>query len=765
MDSALRPEFVRADAREKVTGSAVYTGDLHVPGLLTVRILRSPFPRARLLRIDVSRAAAMPGVEVVLTGEDLKGMDPYFGVAMKDQPILAIDVVRHEGEPVAAVAAGDPATAEAALKLIDVEYEEEKPLLDPLEALRPEAPLVHTAMRSSSLFSDLSQLGFRPGTNICHHYHYHQGDVESGFREADIVLDDTFRLPAIHAVPLEPFVSIAHATPEEVTVWSSTQHPFPVQKDIALLFGLPVNAVRVIVPYIGGSFGSKAYSKVEPLAVALAYKARKPVKVELSMEEMFRTITRHPAVIRSRVGVKLDGTLVAKKVEVILDTGAYADTGPRVANKAGYRAPGPYRIPHVWVDCYAVYTNNVPAGSYRGFGAPQVGWACESQMDMVAERLGLDPLELRKRNLLGRGEIFASGKRPIDCDIGQILGRAAEMIGWDDPLPSCPPGKRRGRGLALGFKDGGGSRTVSHASIRLHADGCATVLAGSVEVGQGAYTALRSIAAKELGLPVEKVRLSPPDTAISPYDQATSMSRTTVSMGLAIQRAAEAVKKELARVACDLWDAPPEQVRLEDGRVWRGGEGVPYGKVIEAHFGMPVGELSGNGVVRMADEGGVIGDRSFWEISAGAAEIEVDEATGVIQVLRYASVIDAGHAIHRELVETQDEGASLQGIGAALFEEMVVEDGQLINPNLIDYRLPSFEDLPGEFRSDVLEQGGGPGPYGAKGVSESGNISAPPAIANALARATGVRVKELPLSPERVWRALQEHREEKAERK
>ncbi|MDA1001003.1 MAG: xanthine dehydrogenase family protein molybdopterin-binding subunit [bacterium] len=754
VDKNHRSDPLRVDAREKVTGQATYTGDLCIPDMLTARVLRSPLPRARIRSIDVSAAASLPGVAGVLTGDDLREMDPYFGVAMKDQPILAIDVVRHEGEPVAAVVAKDPAVAEAALNLIDVDYEEEDPILDPVEAMKEDAPIVHETMRPSVLFSDIHTLRFRPGTNICHHYHYDKGDVEKGFEEADLVLEDTFRLPAIHAVPLEPFISIAQVQSGEVTIWSSTQHPFPVQKDIALLFGLPVNAVRVIVPYIGGSFGSKAYSKAEPLAVALAWKVGKPVKVELSMEEMFRSITRHPAVVKSRVGVRGDGTLVAKKVEIIIDTGAYADTGPRVANKAGYRAPGPYRIPHLWVDCYAVYTNNIPSGSYRGFGAPQVGWACESQMDMIAEQLALDPVEIRKKNLLNRGDIYVPGKRPLDCDVHEILGRALDLVGWDAPLKSSP-GKRRGRGIAMGFKDGGGSQTVSQASIRLHADGCATVLMGSVEVGQGAFTVMRIIAAKELGLPLEKVRLSPPDTAISPYDQATSMSRTTVSMGQAVKRACDNVRSALAKAAGDLWDMPLEKITVADGQVFRDGEGHSYGEVIEAYFGMPVGELGGDGMVRMEDEGGVVGDRSFWEISVGAAEVEVDESTGAIEVCRYASVIDAGYAIHRELVETQDEGASMQGIGAALFEEMVVEDGQLINPNLIDYRVPTFEDLPKEFRSDILEQGGGPGPYGAKGVSESGNIAASPAIANALAQATGVRIKELPLSPERVWLALQ----------
>ncbi|MFQ5694233.1 MAG: xanthine dehydrogenase family protein molybdopterin-binding subunit, partial [Nitrospinota bacterium] len=515
-----------------------------------------------------------------------------------------IDVVRHEGEPVAAVVAKDPAVAQAALQLIEVDYEEETPVLDPLEAMKEGALLVHETMRPSGLFSDLHTLSFRPGTNICHHYHYHQGDVEKGFREADLILEDTFRAPAIHTVPLEPFVAIAQVRPGEITVWSSTQHPFPVQKDIAQLFGLPVNAVRVIVPFIGGSFGSKAYSKIEPLAVALSRRAGKPVKVELSMEEMFRSITRHAAVVTSRVGVRRDGTLVAKEVTVVIDTGAYADTGPRVANKAGYRAPGPYRIPHLRVDCYAVYTNNIPAGSYRGFGAPQVGWACESQMDMIAERLEMDPVTVRKKNLLRRGEIYVPRKRPIDCDIEELLDRALELVGWNTPLEASP-GKRRGRGVAMGFKDGGGSRTVSHAAIRLHADGSATVLMGSVEAGQGSYTAMRTIAAKELGLPPEKVRLSPPDTAIVPYDQATSMSRTTVSMGLAVKRAAEALRDELARIACDLWDVPPEQIAVRDGRVFRNGEGVPYGKVIEAHFGMPVGEVSGSGCVRKEEDGAV----------------------------------------------------------------------------------------------------------------------------------------------------------------
>ncbi|MDR7520397.1 MAG: xanthine dehydrogenase family protein molybdopterin-binding subunit [Armatimonadota bacterium] len=736
---------MRLDAEHKVTGAARFTADLPVPEAIAARVVRSPYPHARVVRVDVSRAAALPGVVAVLTRDDLPPA-PYFGVAYRDQPIVATDRVRFVGEPVSAVAAVDTPTADAACQLIDVEYRPLPDLPTVEAAIAPGAPVLHETLEPSGLFGDLGNLSPVPQTNICHHAQFVQGDVEQGLAEADLVFEDRFLVPAVAPLPLEPHAVVAHWMGDGVVVWSSTQHPFPVAQDLARLFGLPLSRVRVIAPPVGGGFGMKAYSKLEPLAVALARKAGRPVRLILDGEEVFQLLTRHAAVCTVKVGVRRDGTLVARRYTVYLDTGAYADTGPRVANKVALRALGPYRTPHARVDVYCVYTTKVPAGSMRGFGGPQVAWATERQMDLVAHRLGLDPLEVRRRNVVRRGEVVRPGKPPMDCEPLEMLERAADLIGWGKPLP-----RGRGRGLAFGFKDGGGSRTVSTAVVRLHADGSATVSSGSVEIGQGASTILRQIVSLELGVPLQQVTLSPPDTAAVPYDQATSMSRTTVSMGLAVLEAARDVLAQVREFAAEWWGVPVETVEAGGGEVRAGARRATYAEVVAGAFGMPAGEVIGRGYVRTRPGEH---DRSFWEMGVGAAEVEVDPETGAVRVVRYVSVVDAGKAINRDLCEGQDEGAAVQGLGHALFEALRFEGGHLLNGSLLEYRVPLAEDVPEEFRSEVVEHGGGPGPYGAKGVAEGGIVAVAPAVGNAVQAATGVAVTELPLTPENLWRMM-----------
>ncbi len=742
----------RLDAVEKVTGRAKFTTDLRVPGMAEVKIWRSPLPHGCLRRIDATKALEVPGVLAVLTGADLADIDPFYGPAFKDQPILAIDKIRYAGEPVAAVIAETEAIAAEASSLLDVEIEE-LPAVTTIEAALAEgAPTLHESFRSSGHFRDLASLKPVPEKNLCQHSHYERGDVDKAFVEADVIVEETFTVPTVFHYAMEPHATVARWDDAGITIWSSTQHPFPVRKELSEIFHFPLAKIQVIVPYVGGAYGSKCYTKLEPLAVAASRKVKRPVRLALTVEEACKTIVRHAARCRFKTGAKRDGTIVARECTIHLDTGAYADVGPRVAKKAGYRAPGPYRIPNLRIDSYAVMTNSVPSGAYRGYGTPQVTWAGESQLDMIAERIGMDPVEFRLRNLLTRGEEYAKGDRPIDGDLLQGLRALAEGIRWAKPAPTG-----RARGLAVGFKDGGGTHTVSTALVRIHADGSVTLLAGSIEHGQGPRTALAQIAAEILHVPLSRMSVVTPDTAITPFDQGTSASRSTTLMGLAVANAAADARDQLVKAGAELLGISPEQISLEDDTLVAGAKRLSFGEVVSGYFGMPGGELIGSGCFKPDTfEGTLGGATTYWEVGMGAAEVSVDPETGQLTLHSYISLADVGKAINPRECEGQDEGAAMQAIGHTLFEQLVREDGQILNPNLVDYRVPLVSDLPETFGTILIENADGPGPFGVKGVGESGTFCVAPAVANSLARLTGVRITDLPLTPERVWRALRE---------
>jgi len=734
----------RPDARAKVTGRARFTTDLALPGMAEGKVLRSPHPHARILAIETAEAARLPGVLAVLTAADLADLDPYFGHAVRDQPVLAIDRARYAGEPVAAVAATDARTAEAALRRIAVRYEP-LPAVTTLDAaLAPGAPAVQEPRARSTLFPDVRDVTPDPARNVCHHFRYRRGDPAAAFQDADLVVDDTFTLPSVHHHPLEPHGAIAQYAPGELTVWAGTQYPFAVRQMLAEMFGLPQSRVRVIVPYVGGAFGCRELMAVIPLAAALARKAGVPVRVLFSAEETARTLVRNAARVRIQTAVRRDGTLLGRRATIHLDAGAYSDQSPRSAKKTGYRVVGPYRIPHVEVESSAVFTNTVSAGAYRGFGAPEVCWAYESQMDAIAAALGMDPIALRQKNLLGRGEEYAPGDRPVDSDLPAALDALVAR------LPAGP-----GAGVACAIKDGGGTRTSSTAIVRLHADASATVLASSAEIGQGVQAVLARIAAAELGLDPARVAVTAPDTGVTPFDQRTNASRGTALLGQAVQEAARRVAEQVRAVAGEALGVAPDACRLEAGGVRAGDRRLSLGEVIQRFFRDAGGELLGCGYYRPGTGQTALGaTASFWEIGLGGAEVAVDRETGAITLRRYVTVSDAGRALDPAGVDGQDVGGVMMGLGPALFEALVYDDGQLLNASLVDYRLPVFGDLPGTLEAVILEGGGGPGPYGAKGVAEGSIIPVAPAIANAVFAATGARLRELPLTPERVWRAL-----------
>jgi CO/xanthine dehydrogenase Mo-binding subunit len=746
----------RADGRLKLSGQAEYTGDLRLPGMLYGAVLHSPVAHARIRSIDTSAAGQADGVVAVLTAADLTDIDPYYGHALRDRPVVALGQVRFPGEPVAVVAAESQAAADAAVTLIDVAYDE-LPIAASLEtALAPDAPLVHEKRARPGAAHGLGDLPDADG-NTCYSYSFRRGDTGRAFADAAVVVEGEYTFPAVYQYSMETHTTIAHWHGGELTLWSSCQHPFLVRQEIAALFGLPLEAVRIIVPFLGGGFGSKSYTKMEPLTAAIARKAGRPVRILNAVHESMITTRRHGMTARMRTAAAADGTLLGRECQAWLDTGAYADNGPRVTATAGDAAPGPYRWQALDVQAHCVYTNTSPSGSYRAFGATHLQWIAESQLDEVARRLGIDRLEIRRQNLLRPGEEVRPGGKPLDADLVSDVEKAARAIGWSEPPARSAARKRRGRGVSVGLL-AAGAHPVSMATVRMGPDGSVTVLNGTTELGQGARTVMAQIAAGVLHAPVGKVVVRGTDTRYTPYDRSTGASRSTTVAGLAVQRAAQDVLNSLLETAAAKLEAPPQLLEPVEGGIRDpGGRAMTHAELVRARFGFDGGELIGHGRVQPEGGSGSYAEGPvFWEVCVAGAEIEVDLDTGVVTVLRTSTVADVGKAINPQLVARQDEGATLQGLGNALFEEMhFAPDGMLLNDTLLSYRIPAFRDVPGTMRCSIVENGDGPGPFGAKGCGEGALAAVPAAVVNALADA-GVPMTTLPLTPERVWRRIRE---------
>jgi len=767
--------FRRLDYETKVTGRAQYLADMSVPGMLHGKILRSPYPHARITRIDASKAAKVPGVMAVLTRDDIlhdEGIEPFYGPVFKDQTIVATEKVRHVGDPVAAVAALTIDAAEAALKLIEVDYEELPAVLDVAQALKPGAILVHDSVKlPTSGFADLAELKPIDGTNLCTHFKLNRGDIDQGFAAADHIFEDTFTLPATQHSFLETHACIAAVEPGgRITVWATTQNPFVVRTQLANIFKVPVARVRVIVPYLGGGYGGKVYPKVEPITVALSQQAGRPVRLVLTREEVFYTITKHAAVIRMKTGVKNDGTLIARECEIHLDTGAYAEIGPRVAKKSGYTAAGPYKIPNLKIDSYSVYTNKPPAGAFRGFGVSQSAWAVESQMDIIAAALKMDPVELRKQNGYDEGDKFVTEETLRAIGLKQCIDEVAQSIGWDSNRfessrvqePALSPSKgsiggslRRGKGVACMIK-ATITPSISCAVVKLNEDASLSIYAGTVEMGQGSETVLAQIAGKELGIALQTIQVLGVDTDVVPYDLTTSSSRSTFHMGKAVQLAARHILRQLKQIVVEEWHVPEEKISFADGKIRLPEAQLDYAEVMFKRFGMQGGTLVGDGQVKTTtkDEFGEKSTSAFWFLAAGGAEVEVDIDTGKFKLLKYATAVDVGKALNPLGCRQQLAGAAITGIGQAMFEEIAYDNGQMINPNSVDYVLPSLGDMPPVIDTIAVEVPDRNGPFGAKGIGESALIPVAPAIANAIYDAVGVRIKDLPIKAEKIYLAL-----------
>jgi CO/xanthine dehydrogenase Mo-binding subunit len=743
----------RPDSVGKVTGAAQFVSDIALPGMLHAHLLRSPHPHARIRSIDASAALAMPGVVDVLTDADIAGLNHRWGLFLRDRPLIAVDKVRYVGDPVAAVIAEDEYAAEEALDAVAIDYEELPFVIEAEDAVAPGAPLVHEQHETLKDFYFRGEARPIAGSNIYQSYAYAQGDVEAAFAVADHVFEDSFRFPMVFHYALEPHCVVASWDGQGFTLWSCAQAPGAVQKVVSQIFGVPHARVRVIVPFVGGGFGGKASVKLDPLAAALAWKVGRPVRLCLSISESMLTARRLSASISLKTAVRSDGTILAKSVRVLMNGGAYADTGPAVAIKAANRAIGPYRIPNLSLTAQAAYTNTVPGAAFRSIGGPQAVWATEAQMDRIAQTLGIDPIELRHRNLLARGEAVRADLRPIDVEMAEALGLVSQSLG------RSASARFRGRGVALGISDPG-IMAVACATVRIQVDGSVLVLANSVEIGQGVRAVLAKVAADTLRQPLDRIHVAPPDTLTTPFDWGTGASRSTVIMGLAVERAAADARDKLLAMAADVLGVASDQLALTAGGVDAAGRRVSFRELMHQAFGIDSGEVVGHASVTPRDRDGDFARQPlFWETAAGGCEIDLDEETGEISVRRYVSVADVGRVMNRSAAEGQDEGAAVQGLGHGLFEELLYADGQPINANLFDYHVPTIDETPDEFRTVLIESGDGPGPGGARGMGEGAILPMAPAIANALANLCGARIAELPMTPERVWRALRAARE------
>jgi CO/xanthine dehydrogenase Mo-binding subunit len=743
----------RTDGPAKVTGRAQYTGDVQVPGLTYGKVLRSPYAHARIASIDASAALARPGVIAVLTGADIKDLpSPRYGHAVKDHPVIAMDKVRFVGEPVAVVIAEDELIAQEALEDVSVECEELPVVLTPEAALADGVPLVHDDSYREGMSAGHVEVDTSAKlTNVCQESHVRWGDVDAAFARAAHVVEGDFRYPMTYAYAMEPYTAVADWTDELLTVWSCAQHLYIVRNDVANVFGLPLNRVRVITPFIGGGYGSKSYTKIEPLTAACSWKARRPVRLQFTIEESILTTRADDSSIHLETAVDANGKVIARRGTVYLNTGAYAENSPLVCAKTAVRVVGPYAYEAVDIASYAVYTNTCPASSYRGFGVNQVTLAAEVQMDELAEKIGQDALEFKLSNLADSGQRFFPKKRGLTADLKGDVRQLADALGWGKPLAP-----NHGRGMAVAVTDSG-AQPVGRSEVRVHGDGSITVMTGATEMGQGSRTVLAQIAAEEFGVGLDQVRVLQSDTAMTPFARSTGADRTTTLEGRTVQGACREAKEQLRDMAANLLEAPPGDLRIEPGGVVIDEvRRMTWQEIIGRYYSISDMEVIGRADIREAGEWAEI--PPFWEPSIAGVEVEVDPESGRFKVAKLVVVGDVGLAIHPDMCEGQDVGSAVMGLGVALGEELLYDGQQLSNGSLLDYRVPRFSDVPEDFTSILVQNRDGIGPWGAKGAGDGPTAAMCAAISNAIHQATGIRLHEAPFTPERVWRALQAQR-------
>ena len=745
---AVGAPVLRYGGAERVSGCQEYLSDLHFPNAAHVAFATIPLGCAEIISVDKTVAESLPGVYAVVAGTDLPQPVQRFGISHQDRPILATETVNFHGEPVVAVVAKTPELARAAADAVVIEYKELPGVYNLDDALADDARLVQAPE-------------LRPGddannSNVLEEAHYTWGDISEEQPKADVVIENTYTFPMVTHFTIEPGGIVTVPLDDGgIEVYSPVQHPFLLQRILAPLVNLPLSKIRVVAPDPGGGFGGKQTPRYEPLMAYLAVLTHRTCRLVLSLEETFQLMRRPGCRVHARTGFAKDGTAVFHELDADFLIGAYADVAPRIMAKGSYVGAGPYRIPAVRVDARAVLTNTTPACAFRGFGAPQVGWATESQIDAGGRALGIDALEMRRRNLVNNDEPFIRGDHEAKADGSwhESLERAAELIDWDAPLA-----ENRGRGIAVGIKPGATSG-LSQSIVRLLYDESALAFAGTSDMGQGAQTLWKQILADELGVDLDKITIVSGDTNAVPFDLQTSASRSTVFMGTAVLEACRDIRRRIKDLYGESNEIDVDELTDEPGTL-----SGPFGTIslveaAQSALGGLRGEFVGQGTSRLRGTKGhpLGGDAAFYEFNCTAIELEVDPDTGEVLLVKHVTVGDVGAELNPIQVVSQDEGAAIMGLGHSLMEQVLMDDhGRIRNLGALDYRIPTFNDVAIDMVSDSIENEDGPGPYGCKGISEGALLCTAGAVGSAVANAIGVPVQDLPLTAERIWETMQQ---------
>lgn len=766
----------RVDGVKKVTGAAKYVGDMKWPRMLYAKCVKSPYAHAKILSIDVSAAKALKGVHDVITGD-------YYtkrgGLYLEDKNFLAVNTVKFCGEPVVAVAAETPEIAEAACDLVKVEYEPLPVINNPMEGMAKDAILIHPELHTYKVVPI-----FHPQahTNISHHHIIRKGDADAAFKYAEehpdeyYITEHEYHVPHVQHTPIENHIAVAQYEPDgKCTVWASCQSPYAVRQALSATFDIPLNKMRIISPYVGGGFGAKAGTTIEGIIIPLAMHSKgRPVMMEYTREEEFvNSYVRQGLYTKIKTAVrKSDGKFLAVQNDFYWDGGAYTEYGVNIVKASGFASTGPYEFDNVKTDAYCVYTNNPVGGPYRGFGMCEIHFGIEQNIDEVAKEIGMDPIEIRRVNGLAPGKSTGTGEIMKSCGFLEALDQVAEAIQYDKPCdPPSGPHKVRGKGIAGGWKSPSQPTNAGSAAIiRMNEDGTFFLMTSGHDIGQGSDTALTQIAAEVLCCDPSKFTIRTGDTDHTPYEWQTVASRITYCAGNAIKLAAEDLKEKLLDLAQIKLGYIKRELYLEDG--WIINRNHPESRMPMSDLALGLAFEDGSGYGGPAIGVGTFTlpnninydpatgyspkPAAFWTTAVAGAEVEVDTETGIIEVKKMVESCDPGHIVNPELYKAQVEGGMMQALGTVLFEELKLKDGKVLNKSFVDYKIPTIDNAPETFIAMGVEHPEETGPYGARGIGEPAMVPGAPAIANAIYNATGCRFTEMPITPERMLKALQE---------
>ena len=766
----------RVDGVKKVTGAAKYVGDMKWPRMLYAKCVKSPYAHAKIVSIDVSAAKALKGVHDVITGD-------YYtkrgGLYLEDKNFLAVNTVKFCGEPVVAVAAETPEIAEAACELVKVEYEPLPVINNPMEGMAKDAVLIHPELHTYKVVPI-----FHPQahTNISHHHIIRKGDADAAFKYAEehpdeyYITEHEYHVPHVQHTPIENHIAVAQYEPDgKCTVWASCQSPYAVRQALSATFDIPLNKMRIISPYVGGGFGAKAGTTNEGIIIPLAMHCKgRPVMMEYTREEEFvNSYVRQGLYTKIKTAVrKSDGKFLAVQNDFYWDGGAYTEYGVNIVKASGFASTGPYEFDNVKTDAYCVYTNNPVGGPYRGFGMCEIHFGIEQNIDEVAKEIGMDPIEIRRVNGLAPGKSTGTGEIMKSCGFLEALDQVAEAIEYDKPCDApSGPHKVRGKGIAGGWKSPSQPTNAGSAAIiRMNEDGTFFLMTSGHDIGQGSDTALTQIAAEVLCCDPSKFTIRTGDTDHTPYEWQTVASRITYCAGNAIKLAAEDLKEKLLDLAQIKLGYIKRELYLEDG--WIINRNHPESRMPMSDLALGLAFEDGSGYGGPAIGVGTFTlpnninydpatgyspkPAAFWTTAAAGAEVEIDTETGVIEVKKMVESCDPGHIVNPELYKAQVEGGMMQALGTVLYEELKLKDGKVLNKSFVDYKIPTIDNAPETFIAMGVEHPEETGPYGARGIGEPAMVPGAPAIANAIYNATGCRFTEMPITPERMLKALQE---------